>query len=285
MPLRKTKVASVKFTLPKESLSDQEEKTRKRRFTNDFCMLCPYSLTLTGSTLETQIVESSPGITLEFWLQETTQSNLAVTSTTKTKPVGAGDDCYANDVTKLVEEIHQAKQVVRTAINPALSIDELRQPGLLGDRIRAIRRRLRQRTLLRIPSADGKLLDFDYTSSKYLPRSTIANISANVSAMFTNVAELSSSKYLGEVPEALQNVFLPERILMSRPSAKKNPTLVKKLTSAMDAKKSVMLKVAVSLDWIDAKPVALGFITQLSKVPKVQQKPIQMALVLQSPEN
>lgn len=259
MSLRVTKVAQVPFLSIGAKLTEKQEEMKRKDLILEFKKLCKYSNDLKASYLDTQLINTSNGLFLEYYLNETEQSYLNLQNGTRTTSLSS-NDMFANDVTSITQELSRCRELIRTAINPAISLDMLREKSTLGDQIRFIRRRLRKREIFYLPTNGNELLAIPHVTTKYYGPSVRVRVNATVCALFKRNVELRDSKMIGDIPENLIGVKLPKVILMSRLSVNKDRENFLRIAGFLDSVRKIEVLVGVNLDWINGRANSLRFL-------------------------
>lgn len=259
MSLRSTKVAQVPFISKNSGLTDIQEEKKRQALLDEFHTLCPHSRGLKASELGTRIELNDGGAVLEFHLHETPQISLDLVNRTPIEPIGVNNDMFANDVTLVTREIHQCRQLIRTIVSPAISLEALRERSLLGDQIRFIRRRLRKRDVFYLPSTTSLVIAIPRFTQRFAGPAVTVRMRGTVTALFKRAVELTDAEMVGGIPDQLAGVKLPARILMSRASTQKNPNLVNAFAIKLDSNQTIDLVVGVNLDAVNGRPISLRF--------------------------
>lgn len=260
MSLRVTKVAQVPFLGMGNGLTETQEEKRKNALLSEFRSLCPHAKSLQTSVLETRIDVRNDGTFFEYWLKEAPQGTLVLANGTPLPILGVGNDMFAADVTMVTQELHATRALIRTAVNPAIPLDLLRERSAVGDQIRFIRRRLRKREAFFLPTLDGEPIEVARATQRFIGAPVVASVRAHVSALFRRSVELAGATFIDEVPQQLGGVDIPARVLMARRSASKMPDLLMAFGGYLDSGTSVELQVGVNLDWITGAAVSLNFL-------------------------
>jgi hypothetical protein len=251
MSLRKLQIAALRFTRPKEKLTSTQEEKRLKNLIADLKALCPQADSLLSSTLCTSKLDDPDGVILQYWLYETEQRNLQVSIQRAVRHQDAGNDGFANEVRQLTQEVTEAQGQFIVAVEPTYTAEQLRSDDLFTRRIRKIRKRVKARDVFQIPTADGAGIAVSAGKHSNLPTVYRANIEAKVHSGIPEGAKLNDAKFIGDIPDTLVGLPIPNQILLRRPHSQENPKVARILDVAMDNKKSVRLSVLVNLDWVD----------------------------------
>lgn len=260
MPLREAYLCGVPFSVADVLLSEDEESRRKLAFVDDFKLQCPCTGNLTGSRLTTKLLPHASGVTLQFWLAETPQMQIAMSPPSSADKGVLTNDCFTNDATMAMRELAASAALMERAISPVRSGDEVRASTLQGAQVRQIRKRARSRRGILIPTRSGKGVLFSPKPPKVFPFGVSIFVKAKISALFPDSVELLDGSFQEPIHADLVGLTLPGRMLMSRPTGEKFSKSAVVLTSAMDAGLNMTFEVAVCFDWADAKPESLELI-------------------------
>jgi hypothetical protein len=259
MSLRSSKVAQIPFIKIGCGLTEIQEEKKRQELLAEFRTLCTHSRVLTGSELGTRIEHKATGVVLEFHLYETPQAYLDFASRTPVYPIGAANDMFANDVTLVTQEIHRCRELIRTAVNPAIPLDMLREKSPIGDQIRFIRRRLRKREIFYLPTLDEEPIAIPQFKQRFVGPAITVHVKGNVSALFKRCVELTDSEMYETIPDQLAGIKLPTRMLMSRVSFRKDPEQLMVFANNLDSGHKIELVVSVNLDSVNGRPTSLRF--------------------------
>ena len=272
MALRKLKIASVRFTRAGEHLSSHVEDQRRKQLMGDLKSLCPRAEGLLNSSLDTYKLDDPQGVILEYWLYETEQRSLPLAIQRAGRHQDAGNDGFANDVTQLTREIHEAQNSFHVAVMPVYTAEQLRAPDIFTRKIRNVRKRVNQKDIFQIPTPDGAGLALTTGRQTHLPQSYRANIKAVVHSIVQLGAKLNDSVFIGNVPMGLDGIPIPNQILIRRPETASDLQLLRVLGDAMDSGKPVKLSALVNLDWVDGSIRSLTY-DGIYKNPRKKRNP------------
>lgn len=260
MPARSERFGLVKFSELGVRLTDCQELQMKQNHIKELKLLCPSINTFRDSELVTKLVSLTNGVYLEYWLSETVQRNLPIPASGKARQLQAAADPYANELSLAREQVANAPEVIELAMGPAITIDELRLPDTKGKRTRRTRDMLRQKELLQIPVVDLPTMGRGFDTPKYLALANVVNLSAVPVAIYKKAVDLCEFQLLLPVPQALENIELPKKILMTRPSAAVNPEVASKFAQRLDTGQRVSFKASVVYSWVNGRPAELTFL-------------------------
>jgi hypothetical protein len=166
---------------------------------------------------------------------------------------------FSNDVTLVTQEIHRFRALIRTAVNPAISLDMLREKSAIGDQIRFIRRRLRKRSVFYLPTLEEQPIAVPRFSQQFFGPAVTVQVEGTVTALFRRGVELTDAKMHGTIPDQLTGIEIPARILMSRKSAQKNPEQLIIFANKLDSGDEIDVVVGVNLNAVNGRPTSLRF--------------------------
>ena len=251
MAQRKLQIGSVRFTIPGEELSAAQEKERHKYFVDDLKALCQQADCLLSSTLETHKLDTTDGVILQYWLYETAQRNLPLAIQRAVRHQDAGNDGFAHEVRQLSREITEAQGNFHVAVEPTYTAEQLRADDLFTRRVRKLRKRVNAGGIFQIPTINGAGISVAVGKHSNLPTVYRANIEATVHSGIPKGAKLNDPKFIGDIPEALAGLQIPNQILLRRPNSREDPKVARLLDVAMDNGKPVRLSVLVNLHWVD----------------------------------
>lgn len=251
MSMRKLQIGTLWFTHKNESLSSIQEEERLKYLIDDLKALCPQASSLWSSRLDTGKLHDIGGTILQYWLHEIVQRGLPLSTQRSVRHQDAGNDGFANEVRQLTQEISEAQGQFFVAVEPTYTSEQLRSNDLFTRRIKKIRKRVNMRDAFQIPSLDGGGIAVSTGKHTTLPTVYRANIEAIVHSGIPKGTKLNDAKFIGDIPEALIGLSIPNQIFLRRPHSQEDPAVARMLDVAMDSRKSVRLSVLVNLNWVD----------------------------------
>lgn len=251
MALRRLQIGSLRFVQKLKQLSSLQEEQRLRSLIDDLKALCPQASLLWSSKLDTSKVSDEDGVILQYWLNEVEQRGLPLSTQRTARHQDAGNDGFANEVRQLTQEVTEARGHFLVAVEPTYTSEQLRSDDLFTRRVRKIRQRVRMRDMFQIPTHNGGGISVTTEKQVTLPTVYRANIQAMVHSGVPKGARLNDAKFIGDIPEALVGLSIPNQVFLRRPHTQDDSSVARMLDVAMDSRKSVRLSVLVNLNWVD----------------------------------